>query len=178
MDVNLVLLKKNGSQKVLPLPSSVTVIGRRHNCDLRIPLMSVSKRHCQLHNDNGVWKVRDLGSRNGIRLNGMRVDEAAVKAGDSIAVGPLTFIFQIDGQPENITQPVSAAKSSTRQNTPKEDAQDAPTVDALDTTTDDALDEQFDSFADLDEADSAEGSGSFVDLDDIDSADEDESELL
>ena len=34
MDVNLVLFKKNGSQKSFALPSSITTIGRRHDCDL------------------------------------------------------------------------------------------------------------------------------------------------
>jgi len=45
MVVNLVLVSKNGDQKTFPLPSNVTVIGRRRNCDLWIPLDSVSRRH-------------------------------------------------------------------------------------------------------------------------------------
>ncbi len=102
MDVNLILLKKNGSQRVIPMPSSVTVIGRQRNCDLRIPLMSVSKRHCQLSYSDGILKIRDLGSRNGISHNGKAVEEAEIAAGDSIEIGPLKFIFQIDGKPEKI----------------------------------------------------------------------------
>ena len=102
MDINLVLLKKNGSQRVIPMPSSVTVIGRQRNCDLRIPLMSVSKRHCQLSHSDGILKIRDLGSRNGTSHNGKAVEEAEIAAGDSIEIGPLKFIFQIDGKPEKI----------------------------------------------------------------------------
>ena len=48
MDVNLVLFKKDGSQETFPMPSSITVIGRRDDCDLRIPLADVSRRHCEL----------------------------------------------------------------------------------------------------------------------------------
>ena len=110
MNINLVLIKTDGSRKIFPLPSSVTVIGRRDDCDLRIPLMNVSRRHCQLNYSDGVLRIRDLGSRNGTYLNGERVDEAEVRPGDSNKVGPLTFVFQIDGQPGDITQPSRAAQ--------------------------------------------------------------------
>jgi pSer/pThr/pTyr-binding forkhead associated (FHA) protein len=140
MNVNLVLLKKNGSHKFFPLPSSVTVIGRRHSCDLCIPLMSVSRKHCQLNYDDGVLKIRDLGSRNGTYLNGKRIiDEAVVQAGNSIGIGPLTFVLQIDGQPQTIAEPGSAVRSSPSQ----EDA-----------ATEDIADEQLDTSAELDDLDS------------------------
>jgi pSer/pThr/pTyr-binding forkhead associated (FHA) protein len=144
MDINLVLLKKNGSHKFFPLPSSVTVIGRRHSCDLCIPLMSVSRRHCQLNYDDGVLKIRDLDSRNGTYLNGKRIDEAVIQAGDSVKIGPLTFILQIDGQPQTIAEPDLAAQSSSRQ----------------DAATEDIVDEQLDNSAELDDLDSLEETGS------------------
>ena len=143
MDVSLVLFKKNGSRKVFPLPSSVTVIGRRHDCDLWVPLASVSKRHCQLNCSDGVLIIRDLGSRNGTFLNGKAVDEAVIKAGDSIKVGPLVFVLQIDGQPETIVQAGSVAQSLPRQ----------------DTATENATDEQFDDFAEFDDLDSSDELG-------------------
>lgn len=135
MDINLILLKKKGVPKSFSLPSSVTVIGRRHNCDLCIPVMSVSKRHCQLNHDNGVLKIRDLGSRNGTHINGKRIDEAVIKSGDSLKIGPLEFVLQINGQPEQVVSSTSATA-------------DLPGKDRL---TEDANDEQFDSFADLDD---------------------------
>jgi len=144
MDTNLVLLKKNGSHKLFPLPSNVTVIGRRHNCDLRIPLMSVSRRHCQLSCDNGALKIRNLSSGNDTYVNGKRVDEAAIQAGDSIKIGPLTFVIQIDGQPQTIAEPDSAAQNSSRQ----------------DVATEDIVDEQLDNSAELDDLDSLEETGS------------------
>lgn len=144
MDVNLVLLKKNGLHKFFSLPSSVTVIGRRHSCDLCIPLMSVSRKHCQLNYDEGVLKVRDLGSRNGTYLNDKRIDEAVIQAGDSIRIKPLTFVFQINGQPKDITEPDLAARDLSRQ----------------DTATEDVVDEQLDDFAEMDELDSLEETGS------------------
>ena len=105
MDANLVLLAKDGNRRVFPLPSSVTVIGRRKNCDLRIPLESVSRRHCQLDVVDKTLKLRDLGSRNGTFLNGKRIEEQVLKPGDSIKIGPLLFGMQINGQPEKIVAP-------------------------------------------------------------------------
>jgi pSer/pThr/pTyr-binding forkhead associated (FHA) protein len=141
MDVNLVLLKKDGSHKFFSLPSSVTVIGRRHSCDLCIPLVSVSKKHCQLNLDNGVLKIRDLSSRNGTHLNGKRIEKAAIQAGDSIKIGPLTFILQVDGQPEKF-----AEHSPTSQDVPQDDI-------IMD-------DEQLDNFSGLDDLGSLEETGS------------------
>ena len=102
MDINLVLLKKNQSSKVFPLSSPVTVIGRRSSCDLRIPLTSVSKKHCKLTYENGTVKILDLGSKNGTHLNGKPVTEDVLKPGDHIGIGPLSFLCQIDGQPANL----------------------------------------------------------------------------
>jgi pSer/pThr/pTyr-binding forkhead associated (FHA) protein len=158
MDVNLVLLKKNGSHKNFPLPSNVTVIGRRHTCDLCIPLISVSRRHCQISCDNGVWTIRDLDSRNGTYLNGKRVKEAVIKAGDSIKIWPLKFVLQIDGQPQTTAEAASSAQRASGQGVETEDSSLASDVaeamaDEQD-TTDKVADEQLDDLAELDDLDS------------------------
>jgi len=105
MHVNLVLFKKDGTQKLFPLSSNITVIGRRHDCDLRIPLTLVSRRHCKLSKNNKIINIRDLGSRNGTFLNGKRIKEAAINAGDYIGIGSLTFLLQVDGKPEKVVPP-------------------------------------------------------------------------
>jgi len=110
MDVILVLFKKNGSQKTFSLTSNVTVIGRRQDSDLCVPLKSVSRRHCQLNVNTDTLKIRDLDSHNGTYLNGKRIDKATVKAGDYIKIGPLTFLIQIDGQPKEIVPPEQPSK--------------------------------------------------------------------
>lgn len=108
MDVNLVLFKKDGAQQAFSLPSNITVIGRRHDCDLYIPLMPVSRKHCQLSQNKEALKIRDLDSRNGTFLNGKRIGEETLKAGDYIQIGPLTFLLQIDGEPKEIVPPEQA----------------------------------------------------------------------
>lgn len=145
MNANLVLLAKSGKQKVFPLPSNVTVIGRRHNCDLRIPLESVSRRHCQLNYDSDHLTVRDLGSRNGTLLNGAKVaEESEVRAGDMLQIGEVLFALQINGQPESIERPSAAAPA-----TPDEG--DDTAIASLDEDND--LDIDFESSGDLGELD-------------------------
>lgn len=102
MNANLVLFKKGGEAKTFPLPSTVTVVGRRQDCDLCVPLMVISRRHCELNQDQGQLKLRDLGSRNGTFVNGRRVEETQLNPGDEIQVGPVKFGVQIDGQPEEL----------------------------------------------------------------------------
>ena len=157
MDVNLILFKKNGSQKVFPLPSSITVVGRRHDCDLRIPLMPVSRRHCQLSFNNETLNIRDLGSRNGTYLNGKRIDEATAQPGDYIKIGPLTFALQINGQPKEVVPPEQAAEKPTAQAKPEAKA---------------AVEKEADSFLELAAAGEKSDSFSELDLDELDEADD------
>ena len=103
MDINLLLLKKDGTYKAIPMPSSVTVMGRRRDCDLRIPLDSVSRRHCRLFTEKDTLKIRDLNSRNGTIINGQTIEETLLKPGDKLTVGPVTFVMQVNGEPEKLT---------------------------------------------------------------------------
>ena len=107
MDAKLLLFTKNGERKAISLLSKMTVIGRRKECELYIPLMLVSRRHCQIIQNSNTLKIRDLDSSNGTFINGAKIDynERNLEAGDQIQIGPLTFTVQIDGQPENISPP-------------------------------------------------------------------------
>ncbi|MDD4890050.1 MAG: FHA domain-containing protein [Phycisphaerae bacterium] len=99
MDVNLIMFKENGQRKDFPLKGKACVVGRRDDCDLRIPLPAISRRHCKfLRGENGV-ELKDLASSNGTFVNNQRVQETILKAGDRVVVGPVVFIIQIDGDP-------------------------------------------------------------------------------
>ena len=152
MDVNLVLFKIDGSQKTFDLPSSTTVIGRRHDCDLCIPLKRVSRRHCQLNKNEESVKIRDLGSQNGTFLNGERIDEATVKAGDYIKIGSLTFQIQIDGVPEKTTPPAEA-KPKLSEPEVSDLEMPEPTAEA---EADVDIDEDFGDLLELDESDESD----------------------
>jgi pSer/pThr/pTyr-binding forkhead associated (FHA) protein len=65
-------------------------------------------------------KIRDLDSHGGTFLNGKRISEATVQAGDYITIGPLTFLLQIDGEPKEIKPPQPAkSKSAPKKAAPK-----------------------------------------------------------
>jgi pSer/pThr/pTyr-binding forkhead associated (FHA) protein len=114
MQVVLVMFRADGERRSFSLPRTITVIGRREDCDLRIPLGDVSRKHCRFIADNDVLRVEDLGSSNGTFHNGVRIQEAVVSPGDSVQVGPVMFVVQIDGVPgdEEIQPPVAAAPTA------------------------------------------------------------------
>ena len=102
MDVKLVMFKPDGQRKDFPIINPTTVIGRGEQCDLRVPLLSVSRRHCELTATGERVKVRDLASSNGTYVNNQRVNELALGAGDRLVIGPIVFTIQMDGHPEEI----------------------------------------------------------------------------
>ncbi|MDP7163019.1 MAG: FHA domain-containing protein [Phycisphaerae bacterium] len=102
MDAKLVIFKPNGQQKVFPLAKDVTVMGRGGDCDLRIPLEIVSRRHCEIHLDQDRLRVKDLNSSNGTYVNNQRVSETGLSPGDRLMVGPIIFTLQVDGVPKEI----------------------------------------------------------------------------
>lgn len=101
MQINLIFLKKDGTVSSFPLPSSVTVIGRRQDCDFCIPLMVISRRHCEINTDQSKVTIRDLKSRNGTFVNDQKIEEAVMKVGDTLKLGPVEFVLQVDGTPDN-----------------------------------------------------------------------------
>lgn len=93
------MFRTDGERRSFSLTRDITVIGRREDCDLRIPLGEISRKHCRLVRDGDSLRLEDLGSSNGTYHNGQRVQEAILSPGDSIQVGPLVFVLQIDGTP-------------------------------------------------------------------------------
>ena len=93
------MFRSDGDRRSFSLTRDITVIGRREDCDLRIPLGEVSRKHCRLVRDGDSLRLEDLGSSNGTYHNSQRVQEAILSPGDSIQVGPLVFVLQIDGVP-------------------------------------------------------------------------------
>jgi predicted component of type VI protein secretion system len=95
----LVMFRSDGERRSFSMARDMTVIGRREDCDLRIPLGEVSRKHCRIIRDGDSLKLEDLGSSNGTFLNAQRVQEALLTPGDTIQVGPVVFVLQVDGQP-------------------------------------------------------------------------------
>jgi len=62
-------------------------VGRLPDCDITLNDPQVSRRHCELLATTEALKIRDLGSGNGVHVNGKRVVEAAIAADDDIKIG-------------------------------------------------------------------------------------------
>src|SRR3954468_2019266 len=109
MQVVLVMFRADGERRSFSLPRTITVVGRREDCDLRIPLGDVSRKHCRVVLDGDSLRLEDLGSSNGTYHNGVRVEKGAdLQAGDSIQVGPVVFVLQVDGVPaDEELQPIA-----------------------------------------------------------------------
>jgi pSer/pThr/pTyr-binding forkhead associated (FHA) protein len=111
MQVVLVMFRSDGERRSFSVVRNITVIGRREDCDLRIPVGDVSRKHCRiLTGDDGV-RVEDLGSSNGTFVNHERVQQSDLNPGDTLGVGPVQFVVQIDGVPDDdeLTAPTAAA---------------------------------------------------------------------
>jgi FHA domain-containing protein/uncharacterized protein DUF1707 len=80
---------------VLALPTDSTTIGRSTDCDCLLTHPSVSRRHAELRRTGEHWRLRDLGSRNGTRLNGIRVtEEVEARPGDQVSFGGMRFTLR------------------------------------------------------------------------------------
>jgi len=104
MKVKLVMFKADGQRKDVPITGPVTVLGRGEDCNLRLPVVDVSRRHCELRLSGDKLTVKDLGSSNGTYVNNKRINEAGLDAGDRLVIGPVVFTVQIDGRPEEIRE--------------------------------------------------------------------------
>lgn len=72
------------------------VVGRSRDCDLVIDDPNVSRRHLEVRRDGAGWVAADLGSTNGVKVNGRRVDEVPLEPGDEIALGVSRFTFEVE----------------------------------------------------------------------------------
>jgi predicted component of type VI protein secretion system len=108
------MFRADGQRRSFSIVREITMIGRREDCDLRIPLGDVSRKHCRLIKDEQTVRIEDLGSSNGTFHNDQKVQEAVLSPGDTIRIGPVTFMVQIDGVPadEDIQAAAAAPESA------------------------------------------------------------------
>ena len=74
----------------------VMLIGRHPECDIRIDREQISRRHCCLAQAYDRVLIRDLGSRNGVRVNGRMVVESRLVPGDEVAIAHLIYRLEAD----------------------------------------------------------------------------------
>jgi Protein of unknown function (DUF3662)/FHA domain len=80
------------------LGSDGAVIGRSRDCDITLEDSNVSRHHAEVRPSGGSWVVRDLGSTNGVKVNGRKVDPArpqSLKPGDVLELGTSRLTFDL-----------------------------------------------------------------------------------
>ena len=97
----------------IPLDRPIVLIGRHQECDIQIPSRKISRRHCCVAQVYNYLVVRDLGSTNGVRINGTRTVEGKLEPGDELTIGNLSYRVQWDDHriaagPPKGTRPANA----------------------------------------------------------------------
>ncbi len=90
------------------LDKPILLLGRHGECDIQLNSRKISRRHCCIAQVSNYLVVRDLGSTNGIRVNGVRVIEGKLKAGDELTVG--NFRYQLTWDDKPASAPISKPK--------------------------------------------------------------------
>jgi pSer/pThr/pTyr-binding forkhead associated (FHA) protein len=73
------------------------VLGRSREADCVLNDPNVSRRHAELRRGStGDWQIVDLGSTNGVKVNGRLVDSSRLAPGDEVVLGTIRFIFDIE----------------------------------------------------------------------------------
>jgi FHA domain-containing protein len=73
------------------------VIGRSRECDITLEDANVSRRHAEVRREDGVWWIADLGSTNGVEVNGERVPRARLSHEDRLVLGQTELVFEQPG---------------------------------------------------------------------------------
>ncbi len=99
----------------ITLDRAMVVVGRHPACDTRLDSLRVSRHHCCMTQENGEVVVRDLGSTNGIRINGQRVEIGRLRSGDELSIAHIRYRLE-NGQAhdQTIAEPVGVLAKGAR----------------------------------------------------------------
>lgn len=110
MNVSLVLVRPSKEFRELKMRAGVCTVGRQGGCQIRVPVDTVSRQHAEFKLEGNQFTVRDLGSRNGTLVNGKRLAQAVLSAGDVITIGPAVFVVRVDGHPADVRAAAASAE--------------------------------------------------------------------
>jgi hypothetical protein len=88
-------VRVNGRTSVLS--SGGAVLGRSREADIQVDDQNVSRKHAEVRPSGASWTVRDLGSTNGVKVNGRRIQGAqSLRSGDTITLGTSDIVFELE----------------------------------------------------------------------------------
>jgi adenylate cyclase len=104
-------LQPLGGGDPIPLLKTTLMVGRRESADIVLRFPNVSGHHCELKLVDGYWNVKDLGSSNGTKVNGVRVTEQRIAPGDKLSIAKHEYVVSYEpadlGASEFSTEPTA-----------------------------------------------------------------------
>lgn len=88
-----------GNGPSIALDKPIILIGRQEECDVVLESRKVSRKHCCFANVGNTILIRDLGSTNGISVNGKRVSSSELNHGDVVSIGGHSFEVRWESLP-------------------------------------------------------------------------------
>lgn len=122
--MNLLVVQGPNAGATYPLREGENAAGRDEGCEVHLQSMRVSRRHCVFHVQADACVVQDLGSSNGILVNGHRMDACTLVDGTHIQVGDVMLVYQL---PQAVPD-VGSSGEFTRKLEDVDDADDHPTI--------------------------------------------------
>ncbi len=116
-------LVPEGGGDTIELIRPVLVLGRRPSCDIQMEYPNISGQHMRLNFKMGYWTAEDLGSANGIKVNGARVQARTVYPGDILTIGKRNFKLHYE-LPRNSTEDDEDLAPTVAPHAPLTDTQD------------------------------------------------------
>jgi predicted component of type VI protein secretion system len=106
-------ISKLGIPKDIEITTEPILIGRSREADIPLLDDKVSRTHCGIRLSEGRFYIKDLNSRNGVFLNGRRIEDTAeVKAGDRIQIGSTVFVMEQTSPAEDAAKAIGAVGDS------------------------------------------------------------------
>jgi pSer/pThr/pTyr-binding forkhead associated (FHA) protein len=88
------MIEGPGAPRLLPLVEERDVVGRSLEASIHVPSGLLSREHMELSRLEGEIRAKDLGSRNGVYLNGLRIHAVILRNGDVLQCGDVVFEYQ------------------------------------------------------------------------------------
>jgi pSer/pThr/pTyr-binding forkhead associated (FHA) protein len=99
LHAGIIVQRRGQLEQVVSWQQAELIVGRSTDCDLQLAAAEVSRRHACFSCNEGHYEVRDLGSVNGVLVNGLRTPKQVLSTGDVVSIEDFELTFVLDDQP-------------------------------------------------------------------------------